>query len=83
MADTATYNGHANWATWNVNLRIDNCEGLYREKVRFVRRTNLTAAKVEMFVREMFPNGTSDMDGVKDLDDVDYDELCETFKSDE
>ena len=84
MADTKTYNGHANWATWNVCLWIDNNEGMYRAKMRFIRCTLLTPAKVEAFVRELFPHGTPDMGGSpKDLDDVDFDEVCESWKEDE
>jgi len=42
-----SYNGHKNWAQWNVSLWINNDEGLYnlaRECVR-MRRARILAAQ--------------------------------------
>jgi hypothetical protein len=32
---TTTYNGWANYDTWNVMLWLDNDEGLYKESLRY------------------------------------------------
>ena len=33
------YNGHKNWAHWNVSLWLDNDEGLYNLKRKYMRRS--------------------------------------------
>lgn len=73
-------NGWTNWSTWNVALWLDNDEPLYRQKRAFFARRTPDADNVEAFVREAFPTGTPDMDGKNDLDDVNWDELAESFK---
>lgn len=42
-----TYNGHKNWAHWNVSLWINNDEGLYRMALAYLKnyRTRKSAAK--------------------------------------
>ncbi len=77
-----TYNGWANWETWNVALWIDNEEPLYRAKISFIRRTaNLTAAKVKAFVLELLPNGTPDFDkDDKGYAAVDWDEIADNWR---
>jgi hypothetical protein len=79
-----TYNGWKNWATWNVNLWIDNEELLYRDKQRFLRRyceeDEIDADMVESFCRDFFPNGTPDMrDSPHDMNKVDWGELAENW----
>lgn len=76
------YNGWKNWETWNVSLWIDNEEGLYREKIRFIRSQfdGLEADAVEEFCRELFPKGTPDMDGAKGLRNVDWEEIADHWR---
>lgn len=76
-----TYNGHANWATWNVNLWIDNDESMYREKRRFLgRTTTFTAKNVELFVRELMPLGTPDFDSISEFNKVNWEEIAESWQ---
>lgn len=82
MATDTTYNGWANYETWNVNLWFDNEEPLYREKMRFIRRSNLTATRCENFAKEFLPNGTPDFDSPADFDKVNWDEIAEAWARD-
>jgi hypothetical protein len=83
--ETMTYNGWTNWETWNVELWIDNEEGIYREKQRFLRRNSeedeIDADKVEKFCRDIFPDGTPDMkdDPRGDMNRVNWEELAESW----
>lgn len=60
------YNGHKNWAHWNVSLWLHNDEGLYHEMRRCIRkaRTKDEAARMmlgslhEMGIRET-PDGAT------------------------
>jgi hypothetical protein len=79
MADNKGYNGWKNWETWQINLWLDNEEPSYREKVRFVKRGNLSDEQVESWVREQFPNGTPDMDP-GDMAKVDWEEIGNHFR---
>jgi hypothetical protein len=80
-----TYEGWANWETWNLNLWIDNEEPLYRAKQRFLRAGKLDAQSVRAFCEELFPNGTSDMrrDGRETVAEqwakVDWNELATAY----
>ena len=76
------YHGWTNWHTWNVNLWIDNEYDLYQAKKRFLARKApyLTAKDVESFCREIFPNGTPDMDP-GDMQEVDWDDLAEGWNN--
>lgn len=80
-----TYNGWANWETWQINLWLDNEEPLYREKVRLLRRLsrwsdNEQEDEIIAFCREQFPRGTPDMDP-GDMDKVNWSEIVESFRS--
>lgn len=83
-----SYNGHANRATWNVSLWLNNDEGLYNELRSLARRAsdvhNL-AETIEQFCRSVWENGqTPDNDS---LDDADFDEIAsgewETYREDD
>lgn len=54
------YNGYPNRATWNVNLWLNNEEGLYREIQRMVRRAidvDRLAGALKDFCSEIWPDG--------------------------
>lgn len=86
-----SYNGWANYETWNVCLWIDNEESLYHEKMRVARRligsSSRDATLVESFVREVFPQGTPDMVSIRehekkpsDLSMVDWEEIADAWQ---
>ena len=66
------------WATWNVIFWFDASDTHRNLKERFVNKTaDLTAAKVEAFVRDVFPYGTPDMkEGRAPLAYADYEKVC-------
>jgi hypothetical protein len=43
-----SYNGHKNYAAWNVNLWLNNDEGMYRMMVDLCRRMNRPEAAAAM-----------------------------------
>ena len=78
-ADT-TYNGWANYETWNASLWIGNDEGMYRlavEYVEFARRSGQRVSydalipSLEYAFGQMTPDGTRWMDGRIDTDEMD------------
>ena len=77
----SNYNGQTNYATWNTALWVDNEEYTYFTRIDEQKRiVEWTAALVEAFVREVFPDGTPDMqDGVMmrdGLNAVNYEEIA-------
>ena len=77
----SNYNGWTNYATWNTALWVDNEEYTYFTRIDEQKRiVEWTAAHVEAFVREVFPDGTPDMqDGVMmrdGLNAVNYEEIA-------
>ena len=77
----SNYNGWTNYATWNTALWVDNEEYTYFTRIDEQKRiVEWTAALVEAFVREVFPDGTPDMqDGVMmrdGLNAVNYEEIA-------
>ena len=74
-----SYEGWANWATWQVNLWVDNEEFVYKSKIRQGRRCDFDKDSAKEFFLEWFPKGTPDMDSVKELDAVDWEEIASTW----
>lgn len=80
---TNSYNGWTNWSTWNVELWLDNDEGLYREKQRFIRLSyrEIDGDAVRQYCIEVFPTGTPDMQGQIEMGSVDWDQLAEHWEA--
>lgn len=70
------YNGWSNYETWNVALWAGNDEKSYK----YVRANMpYTAAKAESIAREMYSEGTPDMDNPADMDKVNWQEIAESW----
>ena len=69
------YNGWENWETWNVALWFANEEPLYR---RTHSGRPWTAAGAEELAREVYPDGTPDMDPAE-LARVDWQEIADAW----
>lgn len=79
MSDN-TYNGWTNWETWQVLLWADNEQSLHRQVCKFVRRAAPLEAfdlECKTFFHSMFPEGTPDMDGVHEMNNVNWTEIAE------
>jgi hypothetical protein len=80
MSNDTTYNGWANWQTWNTALWFQNDEGLYRSILRDARRmsdpdTNeITADDAEYIISSNFDDGVTP-DGA-DIENCDWDEIA-------
>jgi len=83
VADT-TYNGWANYETWNASLWINNDEPMYRLAVAYVEQARRFGQKVsydnlipalEYNFGQMTPDGTRWMDGL--IDTAEMDEMLE------
>lgn len=61
LTDT-TYNGWANWATWNVALWIQNDDYTYKVARQYDRYDALIP-RLEMIWGQMTPDGARWMDG--------------------
>lgn len=77
-----TYQGSANWETWDVALWFGNDEGLYNA-VR-EHHARFTANSAEAFVWELLPEGTPDFRGsprevAKSYGQVDWQEIADDF----
>ena len=83
-----TYNGWKNYETWNVNLWIQNDEGLYgfvldglKEllELHFHDWENVSHAEIKELVRDAF-NGIKTPDGVSVWDAaIDWDEISDAL----
>lgn len=70
------YQGWTNYETWNVALWAGNEEPSYRY---VVENMPYTAEKAEQIAREMYPEGTPDMDSPQDMGKVNWDEIAEAW----
>jgi len=71
------YNGWTNYETWNVSLWVENEEGMYLE---MVKNRPFSANSAREFVESLMPDGTPDFDDTTgDYDDVNWDEIAESF----
>ena len=61
------YNGWSNYATWNVNLWIDNEYGIYMEKVDMLKRRKrpVTSQTVRNFYRDFMGGSTPDIEEMR------------------
>lgn len=66
-------NGWTNWATWNVNLWMENDELSYKE---LSASAPFTAESAKGLVLRLYPGGTPDMDDPSDLEAVNWPELA-------
>ena len=85
MSNDREYNGWTNWETWNVALWVDNEEETYKTKQRFVRGLRILAwsdfvGHVEHFCKEIYPNGTPDMDNSSEMRKVNYQEIADAWQ---
>lgn len=71
-----TYEGWANYQTWNVSLWINNEESIYRQACDYVARTE--EPTYEGFIRvldgvygDVTPDGVSWTDPTLDMDELD------------
>jgi hypothetical protein len=81
--NTKEYNGWSNWETWNVLVWLDNEQSLYNAKKSFIRRNEHKQnfeIIVKSFLTDIFPNGTEDMKSAKEMEEVNYMEIAETWK---
>lgn len=72
------------WATWNVVLWFSNDEPIYRDYRRWLRGLSdyPTEEQAEDYVRGVFPSGTPDMEAKAELDDVNWEEVADSFRED-
>lgn len=79
MTATETYNGWANYETWNVSLWINNDRFLYNTAVACVEYVSDDETPYEKFIRNMHNCGkVCTNDGVCwDDDNINYDEINE------
>lgn len=61
-----TYNGHKNWAHWNVSLWINNDEGLYNAALTAIRHNDTRKQAAEYLLSMLSDSGvTQTPDGAR------------------
>ena len=70
VTETETYNGWANWATWNVALWLQNDYALYSVARRYDSYDRLIP-RLESQFGQMTPDGARWMDGTIDTTALD------------
>lgn len=73
-----SYNGWANWETWNVNLWMMD-EGHYPDVV--FDGLPFTQESARQLVREAFPNGTPDMNSAQEYAEVDWEHIADAWNA--
>jgi len=75
-----SYNGWANYETWNVSIWVDKDESTYRARLSHFRCNEYTSHSAEQFVKEIMPCGTPDFDSPADYEKVDWEEIANGWK---
>ncbi len=78
MNDT-TYNGYANYETWNVALWLNNDEPLYHYMLD-ARPDDCTPMAAMSLVLNIMPGGTPDFDSVDDYERVNWSEIADVIR---
>lgn len=72
------YNGWTNWETWQILLWASNAEDLYNEVCRFTEcYPSARSSRCKAFFLDLFPEGTPDMDGVQEMQNVNWQEIAQ------
>ena len=82
MSTNETYNGWANWDTWNTALWLNNDEVTHKRARSIVRIYGYNERKCEYMMREVARYAIPRSEGI-DFDQVDWDEVIADFKDDE
>ncbi|MBD3755901.1 MAG: hypothetical protein IE937_09720 [Gammaproteobacteria bacterium] len=80
------YNGWTNWETWQILLWADNEEMTYLDLEAwlkgFARKGKIPTAKdCEDYFKDLYPEGTPDMQGAVELDSVDWQEIANALET--
>ena len=70
------YNGWTNWETWQVNLWVQNEYNNYKYIIEEMPYTPFKAQRIAL---EIYPEGTPDMKGAYELDEVNWEEIAESW----
>jgi hypothetical protein len=87
VRDFSEYNGWTNWATWNVNLWLDNDEQLHKLSKQ-MSSPELLQEFCEHFIHDFLDFWNEDRFGNKSLDErewdnINWEELYDTYKEED